>query len=137
MIVLRRMTILVTACGIALGCGAQPAPSPGAAPPTTAQSKDEACGAKIDAASSAIRAVIAENQSCENDGDCILVSQGGCVDQCSGMMSAKGKAAYDQASADIGAKYCAPMRADACPMPRSPPCAPPRPPKCTAGRCAG
>jgi len=121
----------VIAFVVALGCGAQPAPSA----PATAASKDDACSAKANAASSAIRSVIAANQSCDKDADCIFVSQGGCVDQCSGMMSAKGQAAYDRASAEIATKYCAPMRADGCPTPPSPPCAPPPPAKCVAGRC--
>lgn len=127
----------ILASGIVLACGREAAPNPatGQTTSTTATAKTDDCSANTHAASDAIRAVIAANQSCTKDEDCIVVPQGGCVDQCSTYLGVSGKAAYDKATADVDAKYCAPMRALHCPTPPSPPCAPNPPAKCKAGKC--
>ena len=132
--IVRSSLAIATLVASLIACGGSTAST--ATPGGPASSKDEACSAKADSARQVVDTAIQANQACAKDEDCVIVSlSGACFDACGRVMSASGKAAYDQAGEEAASKYCAAYHADGCPTVMPPPCAPNPPPSCKAGKC--
>lgn len=123
------VAVLGASCGGGRARGDSGGPPPGAVGDATCTDLAFRARDEMDAAARA-------NRACSQDSDCVVVGfSSSCFDGCTNVVTATGKAAFEDARRRADEGPCAGYAQRGCPPLIAKPCAPPAPPACRGGQC--